>query len=68
MTVALTRGNSTNSKVLCLAAVEAIRHLLENEVEEDKVVQQDMLMHLKYIPQMDLSGFDGESNFEHFWY
>ena len=51
MTVALVHANSRDSKVLCLAAVEAIRHVLENGVEEDKVVQQDMLMHLKYIPQ-----------------
>ena len=48
MTVALMRAHSTDSKVLCMAAVEAIRHILE---EEDEIVQQDMLMHLKYIPQ-----------------
>ena len=48
MTVALTRAHSTDSKVLCMAAVGAIRHVLE---EEDEIVQQDMVMHLKYIPQ-----------------
>ena len=48
MTVALMRAHLMDSKVLCVAAVEAIRHILE---EEDKIVQQDMLMHLEYIPQ-----------------
>jgi hypothetical protein len=34
MTLALTHANSTNPRVLLMAAVEAIRHILENEVEE----------------------------------
>ena len=52
MTVALIRANTSDSTVLCLAAVEGIKHILENEVEEDEVVQQDMLlMYLKYISQ-----------------
>ena len=50
MTLALMRANSMDSKVLCLAAVVAIQHVLENEVEQDMVVQQDMPMYLKYNP------------------
>ena len=48
MTVASMRAHSTDSKVLCMAAVEAITHVLK---EEDQIVQQDIIMHLKYIPQ-----------------
>ena len=51
MAVALTRAIQGIQKY-CLAAVEAIIHEMENEVlEEDEVVQQDMLLHMKYIPQ-----------------
>jgi hypothetical protein len=51
MTLALTHSNSTDPRVLLTAAVEVIRHVLEHEVEEDEVMQQDMLLYLKYIPQ-----------------
>ena len=38
---------------MCLAAVEAIKHVLENKLEEDEVAvqHQDMLMYSIYIPQ-----------------
>ena len=50
VTVALMRANTSNSTVLCLAAVEANKHVLENEAddEEDK---QRILRQLIYIPQ-----------------
>ena len=50
MIVALMRASTSYSTVLCLAAIEAIKHVLENEAddEEDK---QRMLRHLIYIPQ-----------------
>jgi hypothetical protein len=40
----LMRANSTDSKVLCLAAVEAIRNVLENEVEEEEFMQQPYMV------------------------
>ena len=52
MTLALTRANSTDPKVLLMAAVEAIRLVLENDrPEEDKIQQQYRLMELEYIPK-----------------
>jgi hypothetical protein len=50
MTLALMRANSSNSKVLCPAAVEAIKYVLENESDEEQAVQQHMLIDLIYIP------------------
>ena len=50
MTLALMRANSSDLKVLCLAAVEAIKHILENESEEEQDAQQNMLIDLIDIP------------------
>jgi hypothetical protein len=48
MTVALMRANTSNSTVLCLAAIEAIKHILENEAdgEEDKKRMLRDLIHI----------------------
>ena len=52
MTLALTRANSTDARVLLMAAVEAIRHVLENDgPEENEIQQQYRLMELQYVPQ-----------------
>jgi hypothetical protein len=52
MTLALTRANSTDPRVLLMAAVEAIRHVLETDgPQEDKIQQRYRLMELQYIPQ-----------------
>jgi hypothetical protein len=51
MTVALMRANTSNSTVLCLAAIEAIKHVLENEAPDDEADKQRMLRQLIYIPQ-----------------
>ena len=52
MTLALTRANSTDPRVLLMAAVEAIRLVLENDgPEEDKIQQRYRLMELEYIPK-----------------
>ena len=53
MTLAcLTRANSTDPRGLLMAAVEAIRLVLENDrPEEDEIQQQYRLMELEYIPQ-----------------
>jgi hypothetical protein len=52
ITLALTRANSTDPSVLLMAAVEAIRHVLENDVpEEDEVMQEFRLLYLRYISQ-----------------
>jgi hypothetical protein len=52
MTLALTRANSTDPRVLLMAVVEAIRHVLENDgPEEDEMQQRYRLIELEYIPQ-----------------
>jgi hypothetical protein len=51
MRLALMRASSSYSKVLCLAAVEAIKHVLEIEAEDEEVIQQYVLIDLIYIPQ-----------------
>ena len=52
MTVALMHANTSESTVLCLAAVEAIKHVVENEAD-NKEDNQRMLRQLIYsiIPQ-----------------
>jgi hypothetical protein len=50
MTVALMRANTSDSTALCLAAIEAIKHVLENEAD-DKEDKQRMLRQLICIPQ-----------------
>jgi hypothetical protein len=40
MTLALTRANSTDPRVLLMAAVEAIRLVLENDRPEEDEIQQ----------------------------
>jgi hypothetical protein len=51
MTVALMRANTNNSTVLCLAAIEAIKHVLENEADDEEEDKQCMLRQLIYTPQ-----------------
>jgi hypothetical protein len=52
MTLALTRANSSDPRVLLMAAVEAIRLVLENNrPEEDEIQQRYRLRELEYIPQ-----------------
>jgi hypothetical protein len=52
MTLALMRANSTDPRVLLMAAVDAIRLVLENfRPEEDAIQHRYRLMELEYIPQ-----------------
>jgi Ankyrin repeats (3 copies) len=52
MTLALTHANSSDPRVLLMAAVQAIRVVLENDVaEEDEIEERYRLMELEYIPQ-----------------